>query len=92
MKLKNQLNNLYIKSLIPTTNQALCKRLTDAWDKEYNRNLKDEERGKRLDDINDALKKRDKEIFEALNFIRFSDSSTESAAKAIEMLNKYENV
>lgn len=32
------------------------------------------------------------ELIKALNFIRSSDSSTESAAKAIEMLRKYETI
>ena len=47
---------------------------------------------------NQALCKRlmdegiNEELIKALNFIRSSDSSTESAAKAIEMLKKYGNI
>jgi hypothetical protein len=32
------------------------------------------------------------ELIKALNYIRSSDSATESAAKAIEMLRKYETI
>jgi Rad3-related DNA helicase len=69
----------------------IAKQLIDAFYREYNRNLKDEKKCQELDKIMDSLEKKDKEIFKALNFIRSSDSSTESAAKAIEMLRKYEN-
>ena len=45
-----------------------------------------------LQQKNDLLQLEKGELIKALNFIRSSDSSTESAAKAIEMLKKYEVV
>lgn len=39
-----------------------------------------------------GMNKEKEELIKALNFIRSSDSSTESAAKAIEMLKKYETI
>lgn len=43
-----------------------------------------------LQQKNDLLELEKGELIKAINYIRSSDSSTESAAKAIEMLKKYE--
>ncbi len=43
-------------------------------------------------EIMGCMNQEKEELIKALNFIRSSDSSTESAAKAIEMLKKYGNV